>query len=145
MNIVLRMVTSRCKASSLVMQPYIIVIETYICGNLEAQESLSDEALVHLKSYKYSSVDKSFISRYILKHYVRLPLRQRFTNPSYKLMARVGTIVECIRRASAIMDCSQYGHPTGIYVHFDQCDIYRDIYARSRRTGMQAVDILLNM
>ncbi|KAL1979803.1 hypothetical protein VTN96DRAFT_5188 [Rasamsonia emersonii] len=33
------------------------------------QDSLSDDALVHLKSYKYSSVDKSFISRYILKHY----------------------------------------------------------------------------
>ncbi|KAL2002006.1 hypothetical protein VTN02DRAFT_860 [Thermoascus thermophilus] len=33
------------------------------------QDSLSDDILVHLKSYKYSSVDKSFISRYILKHY----------------------------------------------------------------------------
>ncbi|KAJ9199480.1 hypothetical protein DTO166G4_5488 [Paecilomyces variotii] len=33
------------------------------------QDSLSDEHLVHLKSYKYSSVDKSPISRYILKHY----------------------------------------------------------------------------
>ena len=39
--------------------------------SIEAQESLSDEALAHLKTYKYSSVDKSFISRYILKHYVR--------------------------------------------------------------------------
>lgn len=26
-----------------------------------------------LKSYKYSSVDKSFISNYILRHYVRFP------------------------------------------------------------------------
>ena len=26
---------------------------------------------MHLKAYKYSSVDKSFTSRYILKHYVR--------------------------------------------------------------------------
>lgn len=32
-------------------------------------ECVSEEALVHLKSYKYSSVDKSLISRYILKHY----------------------------------------------------------------------------
>ena len=41
---------------------------------LAAQDStLSDEALAHLKSYKYSSVDKSYISRYILKHYVLLP------------------------------------------------------------------------
>ncbi|OJJ32020.1 hypothetical protein ASPWEDRAFT_44036 [Aspergillus wentii DTO 134E9] len=35
----------------------------------EAQDSLSDDILLPLKSYKYSSVDKSFISRYILKHY----------------------------------------------------------------------------
>jgi hypothetical protein len=34
-------------------------------------ECVSDDALQHLKTYKYSSVDKSFISRYILKHYVR--------------------------------------------------------------------------
>ncbi|OJJ46070.1 hypothetical protein ASPZODRAFT_16666 [Penicilliopsis zonata CBS 506.65] len=33
------------------------------------QNSLSDDVLLPLKSYKYSSVDKSFISRYILKHY----------------------------------------------------------------------------
>ncbi|KAF5866047.1 hypothetical protein ETB97_001124 [Aspergillus alliaceus] len=33
------------------------------------QDSLSDDALAPLKSYKYQSVDKSFISRYVLKHY----------------------------------------------------------------------------
>ncbi|KAF9894317.1 hypothetical protein FE257_007820 [Aspergillus nanangensis] len=33
------------------------------------QDSLSDDILLPLKSYKYSSVDKSYISRYILKHY----------------------------------------------------------------------------
>jgi ethanolaminephosphotransferase len=32
-------------------------------------ECVSEDALQHLKTYKYSSVDKSFISRYILKHY----------------------------------------------------------------------------
>src|SRR5215469_10622012 len=31
--------------------------------------SLSDDALRHLKAYKYSSVDKSYLSRYILRHY----------------------------------------------------------------------------
>ncbi len=36
-----------------------------------AAECVSDEALVHLQSYKYSSVDKSLISNYILRHYVR--------------------------------------------------------------------------
>ena len=41
---------------------------------LAIQDSLSDEALAPLKSYKYQSVDKSFISRYVLKHYVRYPL-----------------------------------------------------------------------
>ena len=34
-------------------------------------ECVSEDALQHLKTYKYSSVDQSFISRYILKHYVR--------------------------------------------------------------------------
>ncbi|PYH47669.1 sn-1,2-diacylglycerol cholinephosphotransferase [Aspergillus saccharolyticus JOP 1030-1] len=33
------------------------------------QESLSDDILMPLKSYKYQSVDKSFISNYILRHY----------------------------------------------------------------------------
>ncbi|KAL1958056.1 hypothetical protein VTO42DRAFT_5268 [Malbranchea cinnamomea] len=35
----------------------------------KSQDSLSDEVLAPLKTYKYSSVDKSFLSRYILKHY----------------------------------------------------------------------------
>jgi ethanolaminephosphotransferase len=39
------------------------------CVGVAAHECVSDEALVHLKSYKYSSIDKSYISRYILKHY----------------------------------------------------------------------------
>ncbi|KAF2281214.1 ethanolaminephosphotransferase 1 [Westerdykella ornata] len=34
-----------------------------------AHECVSEEALQHLRLYKYSSVDKSFISRYVLKHY----------------------------------------------------------------------------
>ena len=38
-----------------------------------AHECVSEEALAHLKTYKYSSVDKSLISNYILKHYVRSP------------------------------------------------------------------------
>lgn len=35
-----------------------------------AVDPLSDEALIHLKSYKYSSVDKSWVSNHILRHYV---------------------------------------------------------------------------
>ncbi|KAF2719961.1 Choline/ethanolaminephosphotransferase [Polychaeton citri CBS 116435] len=34
-----------------------------------AADCISDEALSHFKTYKYSSVDKSPISKYILKHY----------------------------------------------------------------------------
>ena len=33
-------------------------------------DPLADEALIHLKSYKYSSVDKSWISNHVLRHYV---------------------------------------------------------------------------
>lgn len=33
-------------------------------------ECISDEALIHLKSYKYSSVDKSPVSKYILGPWV---------------------------------------------------------------------------
>lgn len=36
-------------------------------------ELVSDEALGNLKLYKYSSVDKSYISHYILRHYVSIP------------------------------------------------------------------------
>lgn len=36
----------------------------------KSHEFLSDDQLVHLKSYRYQSVDKSLISQYILKHYV---------------------------------------------------------------------------
>lgn len=39
------------------------------------QDSLSDEALMPLKTYKYQSVDLSYISRYVLKHYVQCPWR----------------------------------------------------------------------
>jgi hypothetical protein len=44
------------------------------CLGMAASECLSDEALAHLKTYKYSSVDKSPISKYIMKHYVRFSL-----------------------------------------------------------------------
>ncbi|PQE22598.1 CDP-alcohol phosphatidyltransferase protein [Rutstroemia sp. NJR-2017a BVV2] len=43
--------------------------ESHFSIEVAAHECVSEEALVHLKSYKYSSVDKSLISNYILKHY----------------------------------------------------------------------------
>jgi hypothetical protein len=36
-----------------------------------ASECLTDEALSHLKTYRYSSVDLSPLSNYVLRHYVR--------------------------------------------------------------------------
>lgn len=36
-------------------------------------ECISDDALKHFKTYKYSSVDKSPLSNYVLKHYVLSP------------------------------------------------------------------------
>ena len=41
-------------------------------SDIASNDCLSDSALVHLKSYKYSSVDKSLITHYLLRHYVRL-------------------------------------------------------------------------
>lgn len=85
----------------------------HILHLLATQDTLSDNVLVHLKSYKYSSVDKSLISRYILKHYVLF-------NPRPHSMAVViadevvDTQVECIRGAIAIMARSKHGHPAGL-------------------------------
>jgi len=42
----------------------------WVMIGVAAAECLTDEALAHLKTYKYSSVDKSPISKYIMKHYV---------------------------------------------------------------------------
>ena len=41
-----------------------------------AHECVSEDALVHLKSYKYQSVDKSFLSHYVLRHYVSLAYKR---------------------------------------------------------------------
>ncbi|KAL1303665.1 hypothetical protein AAFC00_007019 [Neodothiora populina] len=38
-------------------------------GEYDAEGPLSRDALANLREYKYSSVDKSYISRYILRHY----------------------------------------------------------------------------
>jgi hypothetical protein len=43
------------------------------CAGAAASECLTDEALSHLKTYRYSSVDLSPLSKYVLRHYVRKP------------------------------------------------------------------------
>ena len=52
-------------------------------------ECISEEALVHLKSYKYSSVDKSPVSNYILKHYVCSLRRWTYFANAYQWNAAV--------------------------------------------------------
>ncbi|KAK9237402.1 CDP-alcohol phosphatidyltransferase-domain-containing protein [Lipomyces kononenkoae] len=47
-----------------------VVVAVPCCLRVEKKAELIDsETLSHLKSYKYSSVDKSYISNYILRHY----------------------------------------------------------------------------
>jgi hypothetical protein len=45
------------------------------------RECVSDDALKHFRTYKYSSVDKSPISQHILRHYVRPPCKSLCTSP----------------------------------------------------------------
>ncbi|KAG7293389.1 hypothetical protein NEMBOFW57_003439 [Staphylotrichum longicolle] len=56
-------------------------------------ECVSDDALIHLKSYKYSAVDKSPISHYILRPYVRTaPPPPAARRPFRDARARSGTL-----------------------------------------------------
>lgn len=85
-----------------------------------------------LKSYKYQSVDKSFISRYVLKHYV---LRLWEILPAHDPILILLCLVECIRRAAAALVSAQHGHSSGILLHYRKRDPYRSIYAGSRGAG----------
>ncbi|KAJ8613696.1 hypothetical protein MRB53_036838 [Persea americana] len=84
--------------------------ETHDAAETAIAECVSDEALIHLKSYKYSSVDKSYISRYILKHYVRPPAKQG------RLRLTAST-VEWLRRTSPTMAGSKHGHIARLLLH----------------------------
>lgn len=94
-----------------------------------AHECVSEEALAHLKTYKYSSVDKSLISHYILRHYVRD--YQLFCSRGFAL---IQIIVEWLCRTSSIMAGSKHGHIAWIRVHSDKCHYPGDIYSGSNRT-----------
>lgn len=99
-------------------------------AEVAAAECVSEEALVHLKSYKYSSVDKSLISNYILKHYVRL---WKFWRQGIMLSNRV--TVERICEIAAVMARAEHGDAAGLLLHFDKCNMFGDIHARSCWTG----------
>lgn len=76
-----------------------------------ASGPLSEEGLKCLKAYRYSSVDKSLISHYLLRHYVLL-LRTlcsgKFTNSSP---------VECIRRGLTPMAGTEHGDAPWLLLH----------------------------
>lgn len=95
-------------------------------------ECVSPEALQHLKTYKYSSVDKSFISRYILKHYVR-------ARPLALCDGNFGSdfcTVEWLRRTASVVDRAQSRHALRFLLHIGKCCIAGNIHTRPGWTGM---------
>lgn len=54
------------KSKSIFCLNYDNVVADIILAGKAAAECISDEALIHLRSYKYSAVDKSPVSKYIL-------------------------------------------------------------------------------
>lgn len=91
-------------------------------------ECVSEDALQHLKTYKYSSVDKSFISRYILKHYVRLFCPTAASYPDV-------SVVEWLCGATAPVDCTESRHIIRLLLHTRECCFARTVCAGSSRTG----------
>lgn len=59
-------------------------------------ECISDDALIHLKSYKYSSVDKSPVSKYILGPWVRLT---DYSSPHIRMTLRFAPYISMPLRA----------------------------------------------
>lgn len=72
-----------------------IMARTWAYTILLIADPLSDQAMVHLKSYKYQSVDKSFISNYILRHYVNLPFSTQANATSSRLRSGMALSSSC--------------------------------------------------
>lgn len=64
--------TARGHRLFLPSHPYTLAVANPESVDLEqaVAECISDDALIHLKTYKYSSVDKSPVSKYILGPWV---------------------------------------------------------------------------
>lgn len=84
---------------------------------------------MHLKSYKYSSVDKSLISNYILKHYVRSLERWGLREYAENI------IVEWICPLTAVMACAKHGYFVGILLHPFERHMSRNLDAGFGRAG----------
>ena len=98
-------------------------ILTYSSGTA-AHECVSEDALIHLKSYKYSSVDKSLISHYILRHYVQCSL---LILTGYWLNS---VPVEWLCQTPTPMARPKYGHPSWILLHHWERNMLGDIHTR---------------
>ena len=88
---------------------------------------------MHLKSYKYSSVDKSLISHYILRHYVRFKHLTRLTDDT---LADFLEIVEWLCQIVANVACSEYGHLDRLPLHISERHMSGDMDTRSCWAGM---------
>ena len=97
-----------------------------------AHECVSEDALVHLKTYKYQSVDKSFLSHYVLRHYVGV---------AELISTRIlmEAIVECCGTASPSMAGAQYGDIDRIFIRPGQCWSLGSLCAGSCWTSMLAL------
>lgn len=62
-------------------------LTTHFLGRAAA-ECVSDEALIHLKTYKYSAVDKSPVSKYILGPWVRCKTPPPLSRDELKVFAQ---------------------------------------------------------
>jgi hypothetical protein len=111
-------------------------------------ECISDDALIHLKSYKYSSVDKSPISHYILRPYVcsmpraSAPPPPRGEPESASLLTDRFTIVECVRRTIATMAGAEHGDADWFLFYSREYWLACRVYARHGGAGMFAMQML---
>ena len=79
------------------------------------RECVSDDALKHFRTYKYSSVDKSTISQHVLRHYVRPPCKSTMYK-SGSILTKVH-LVEFLRRVPPIMAGTKHGDSSWILLH----------------------------
>ena len=79
-----------------------------------SHDCVSDEALSHLKSYKYSSVDRSLLSHYLLNPYVRRSQVKDWNERADKNQ------VECFREALANMARTEHGDSARVLFHCGQ-------------------------
>ncbi|KAH0609052.1 uncharacterized protein H6S33_001280 [Morchella sextelata] len=86
----------------------------------KSSETLPDDQLIHLKSYRYQAVDKSLISRYILKHYwnFMVELLPRWLAPNAVTLIGFGFIVTNVACLAYFMPDLVGPGPSWLYYSF---------------------------